>query len=144
MTPSNDTLALPFLKRLGIVCSVPTSQELDALQREVNAIKWWHAIDLGNGIVTPGPDPTPARVSELQIPRDLTGLSVLDVGAWDGFFSFEAERRGASRVLATDSFAGGREAGAPRDSSWVGALNSRVRISPSTCSTSHPEQAGHV
>jgi hypothetical protein len=24
--------------------------------------------------------------------------------AWDGFFSFEAERRGAQRVLATDSF----------------------------------------
>jgi tRNA (mo5U34)-methyltransferase len=31
-------------------------------------------------------------------------MTVLDVGAWDGFFSFEAERRGAARVLATDSF----------------------------------------
>jgi tRNA (mo5U34)-methyltransferase len=30
---------------------------------------------------------------------------VLDVGAWDGFFSFEAERRGAQRVVAADSFA---------------------------------------
>jgi tRNA (mo5U34)-methyltransferase len=30
---------------------------------------------------------------------------VLDVGAWDGYFSFEAERRGASRVLAADHFA---------------------------------------
>jgi predicted nicotinamide N-methyase len=30
--------------------------------------------------------------------------SVLDVGAWNGYFSFEAERRGASRVLATDHF----------------------------------------
>ena len=29
---------------------------------------------------------------------------MLDIGAWDGFFSFEAERRGAARVLATDSF----------------------------------------
>jgi tRNA (mo5U34)-methyltransferase len=28
----------------------------------------------------------------------------LDVGCWDGFYSFEAERRGASRVLATDSY----------------------------------------
>ena len=26
------------------------------------------------------------------------------MGAWDGYFAFEAERRGASRVLATDSF----------------------------------------
>jgi tRNA (mo5U34)-methyltransferase len=86
---------------------MPTAEELDALRREVNAINWWHAIDLGHGIVTPGPDPTAARVPELQIPADLTGLSVLDVGAWDGFFSFEAERRGAARVLATDSFCWG-------------------------------------
>jgi tRNA (mo5U34)-methyltransferase len=50
----------------------------------------------------------PARLPELQIPHDLTGLSVLDVGAWDGFFSFEAERRGARRVLATDSFCWGQ------------------------------------
>jgi tRNA (mo5U34)-methyltransferase len=27
---------------------------------------------------------------------------VLDIGAWDGFFSFEAERRGAKRVVAYD------------------------------------------
>jgi tRNA (mo5U34)-methyltransferase len=34
----------------------------------------------------------------------LDGRTVLDVGAWDGLWSFEAERRGARRVLATDSF----------------------------------------
>jgi len=87
---------------------MPTPDELDALRRDVNAIQWWHSIDLGHGIVTPGPDPTPLRVPQLQIPQDLTGLSVLDVGAWDGFFSFEAERRGAARVLATDSFCWGQ------------------------------------
>jgi tRNA (mo5U34)-methyltransferase len=41
----------------------------------------------------------------LGLPERLDGKTVLDVGAWDGFFSFEAERRGAARVLATDSFA---------------------------------------
>ncbi len=87
---------------------MPTAQELDALRREVNAIQWWHSIDLGNGIVTPGPDPTPARLREIQMPDDLSGLSVLDIGAWDGFFSFEAERRDAARVLATDSFCWGQ------------------------------------
>jgi tRNA (mo5U34)-methyltransferase len=87
---------------------MPTAEELDTLRREVNAIQWWHSIDLGHGIVTPGPDPTPARLPELQIPHDLTGLRVLDIGAWDGFFSFEAERRGAARVLATDSFCWGQ------------------------------------
>jgi tRNA (mo5U34)-methyltransferase len=81
---------------------------LESLRREVAAIKWWHTIDLGNGIVTPGIDPSPARLPELQIPDDLSGLTVLDIGAWDGFFSFEAERRGARRVLATDSFCWGR------------------------------------
>jgi tRNA (mo5U34)-methyltransferase len=87
---------------------MPTAEELDTLRREVNAIQWWHSIDLGNGIVTPGPDPTPARLREIQFPDDLSGLSVLDIGAWDGFFSFEAERRGAARVLATDSFCWGQ------------------------------------
>lgn len=34
----------------------------------------------------------------------MTGKSVLDVGAWDGYFSFAAERMGAARVVALDSF----------------------------------------
>ena len=44
------------------------------------------------------------RLDLLQIPEDLTGWTVLDIGAWHGFFSFECERRGADRVLAVDSF----------------------------------------
>ncbi|MGH9146136.1 MAG: class I SAM-dependent methyltransferase [Vicinamibacterales bacterium] len=82
--------------------------DLQTLKREVAAITWWHTIDLGKGIVTPGLDPTPARLPEIRLPEDLAGLSVLDIGAWDGFFSFEAERRGARRVLATDSFCWGQ------------------------------------
>ena len=78
--------------------------DLDALREEVAKIKWWHPIDLGHGIVTPGIDVTPARLAEIRMPDDLSGRTVLDIGAWDGFFSFEAERRGAERVLATDSF----------------------------------------
>jgi len=75
------------------------------LRAEVDKLKWWHPIDLGHGIVTPGADVhVNARLVEIAMPADLTGLSVLDIGAWDGFFSFEAERRGAARVLATDSF----------------------------------------
>ena len=45
------------------------------------------------------------RLRLLQIPEDLTGWSVLDIGAWHGFFSFECEKRGAARVLAVDSYA---------------------------------------
>jgi tRNA (mo5U34)-methyltransferase len=68
---------------------------------------WWHSIDLGNGIVTPGLDNSSAKLQSMGIPEDLRGKTVLDIGAWDGFFSFEAERRGAKRVLATDSFCWG-------------------------------------
>ena len=31
------------------------------------------------------------------------GKSVLDIGCWDGYWSFYAERRGAASVLATPS-----------------------------------------
>ena len=48
------------------------------------------------------------RLRLLQIPQDLTGWTVLDIGAWHGFFSFECERRGADRVLAIDQYAWNR------------------------------------
>jgi tRNA (mo5U34)-methyltransferase len=49
-------------------------------------------------------DNTAERLSRVQLPQNLSGRSVLDVGAWDGFFSFEAERRGAARVVASDYY----------------------------------------
>jgi len=78
----------------------------DQLKLEVASHSWYHTIDLGQGIVTPGRlDPQKQTLPRLGLPADLSGKTVLDVGAWDGFFSFEAERRGAKRVLATDSHA---------------------------------------
>jgi tRNA (mo5U34)-methyltransferase len=76
----------------------------ELLRDAVNQIKWFHRMDLGNGVITPGVDDTPAKLATIGLPADLRGQTVLDVGAWDGFFSFEAERRGARRVLATDWF----------------------------------------
>ena len=65
---------------------------------------WFHRIDLGHGVVTPGVDDSPTKLEFIGLPRSLAGKSVLDVGAIDGFFSFEAERRGAARVVAADYF----------------------------------------
>jgi tRNA (mo5U34)-methyltransferase len=74
------------------------------LVSEITKISWFHTFDFGNGIVTHGRDDSYKRVRTLHLPEDLSGMTVLDIGSWDGFFAFEAERRGASRVLATDSF----------------------------------------
>ena len=76
----------------------------DDLRAKVAALRWYHTIDLGHGVTTPGVDDTPVRLRRLDLPSSLGGRTVLDIGAWDGFFSFEAERRGASRVLATDYY----------------------------------------
>jgi tRNA (mo5U34)-methyltransferase len=62
---------------------------------------WFHRIDVGYGVVTPGADDSPAKLLRLGMPEDLRGKSVLDVGAYDGFFTFECERRGAD-VVAID------------------------------------------
>ncbi len=83
---------------------VATPPERDRLRARVAEIFWYHTLDLGSGIVTPGVDNSPERLARLQLPASLAGKTVLDVGAWDGFFSFECERRGAARVLATDSY----------------------------------------
>ena len=76
----------------------------EELLHQVAALRWFHRIDLGDGVVTPGLDDTPVKLRRVKLPESLAGKSVLDIGAWDGFFSFEAERRGASRVVAVDSY----------------------------------------
>jgi tRNA (mo5U34)-methyltransferase len=79
----------------------------DDLRGQVARYRWYHSIDLGNGVVTPGRKSFPICMAEADAVFggvDLSGRTVLDVGAWNGFFSFEAKRRGAARVLATDSW----------------------------------------
>ncbi len=74
------------------------------LRRQADGIRWYHTIDLGGGIVTRGIDDTAIRLARIDLPPSLDGRTVLDIGAWDGYFSFEAERRGAARVVATDYY----------------------------------------
>lgn len=65
---------------------------------------WFHRIELYPDLVTPGwSDPATEKMPYFGLPDDLTGLRVLDIGCADGYFSFEAERRGAREVVAIDS-----------------------------------------
>src|SRR5689334_903318 len=73
---------------------------LEELQRK----RWYHSFDLPDGTRVDGVMPIEwlrQRWARFPIPEDLTGKRVLDIGPWDGWFSFEAERRGA-QVVAVD------------------------------------------
>lgn len=81
-----------------------SKQQLESMAESVP--HWFHSINLGQGVITSGWKSPSQLAHELQSFRlpDLRGKSVLDINTWDGFFSFEAERRGASRVVALDHY----------------------------------------
>ena len=76
---------------------------LDDLQTEADKIAWFHSIDLGGGVTTRG---IAQAITAEELP-DFAGRTTLDIGAWDGKYSFLAERMGASRVVALDHYAWG-------------------------------------
>lgn len=75
-----------------------------ALADQVARLPWYHRMRLPGGVLTPGVVDVERIVHRLDLPTSLADRSVLDIGAWDGFYAFECARRGATRVLATDSF----------------------------------------
>jgi tRNA (mo5U34)-methyltransferase len=75
------------------------------LDGQIESFYWWHSIDLGNGLTTPGHisfAKMAVRHEETFGPLTVKGKSVLDIGAWNGGFSAEAARRGAARVVGLD------------------------------------------
>lgn len=65
---------------------------------------WWHSIDLGDGRVTPGVHSLAEMqglYASLNLPEDLSGKTLLDIGCWDGFYTFETERHRA-KVTSVD------------------------------------------
>jgi tRNA (mo5U34)-methyltransferase len=77
--------------------------EKEDLQKRIEAIPfWYHKIELPYGMVTPGWAPIDPSV--YNIPDNFSGKRVLDIGAWDGYWTFEALKRGAIEVVAIDDF----------------------------------------
>ncbi len=100
----------------------------EELRRRAAEITWFHSMDLRPGLRTSGIYDPSRTLPRLHLPDRLAGQTVLDVGAWDGYYSFEMERRGAD-VLATDDFSwggGGWGTKAGFDLAHT-ALGSRVR-----------------
>ena len=107
-------MSAPWIQRTS-TSAWPSEREVaDQVPIEASALEarrvlesvplWFHtfALNSEHGIYTPGK----ARDHGYRlasVPASFEGLSVLDVGTFDGFYSFLAEKRGAARVLAIDS-----------------------------------------
>ncbi len=87
---------------------MPATRKRRAVNKAAETVPfWYHSIDLFDGIASSGQkkaDELARDWAALGVP-DLRGKSVLDVGAWDGYFSFRAEEAGAERVVALDHYA---------------------------------------
>jgi len=80
---------------------------MSGLAEAVARYQWFHSIDLGGGVITPGDKSLDIHRKEAAAffdPVKIERASVLDIGAWNGVYSFEAKRRGATRVVASDSY----------------------------------------
>jgi tRNA (mo5U34)-methyltransferase len=80
---------------------VETVIETSVALRLIQSKTWHHDFEVVPGVRTHGAYNPIGLWNELQLPDDLRGMSLADVGASNGFFSFEARRRGA-RVVAFD------------------------------------------
>ena len=82
---------------------LPENIDESELRARVAPQPIWHSMDLRATFIE-GRKTARTHAGELvrfDLP-DFVGKSVLDIGAFDGFYSFEAERRGATRVVALD------------------------------------------
>ncbi len=100
---------------------------------------WYHSIELPDGRTIAGLHAAAhlqARLDRFGLPEDLRGKRVLDIGAWDGWFSFAMERRGAAvvavDVVERDTFRRARE-----------LLDSKVEFVVSDVVQLSPERLGH-
>lgn len=67
---------------------------------------WWQSFELVPGVWTPGAHHIRTLLAESDLPANLSGKSVLDVGAANGAVCFELERRGATRIIGADIISG--------------------------------------
>ncbi len=80
-----------------------TTTDRDELVRRALALPaWFHTIELDDGVTTPGVWGEQHHIREALDRVDFRDARVLDVGCLDGRWTFEAERRGAAEVYATD------------------------------------------
>jgi tRNA (mo5U34)-methyltransferase len=78
------------------------SPTANAIWDRVSSVRWYHTIDVGHGVVTPGFVDRRGVKDRYGLPASLAGKRCLDVGTYDGFWAFEMESRGAEEIVALD------------------------------------------
>ena len=82
--------------------------EKEELQKAIDEIPYWyHKIELPHGVTTERcnhPGWAPINAKAYRIPERMDGERVLDVGSWDGYWTWEAAKRGAVYTIAIDDF----------------------------------------
>lgn len=93
--------SITLMKKYGKSDPYPqiTMEQVEVLE----SVSWYHSFELFPGVVTPGRQAWHKRKLEYFEASEgqAAGKTVLDIGAWDGPYTFEMERRGA-RVTSYD------------------------------------------
>ena len=71
-------------------------------ETEIQRLRWYHTIDLPDGVSTAGEYDLRPIVDRLPWPESMAGMRCLDVGSRDGFYAFHMERLGAAEVVSLD------------------------------------------
>jgi tRNA (mo5U34)-methyltransferase len=76
--------------------------DIGEVRRLIEQRPWWyHKFEIFPGVITPGVYDPSVLFEELKLPADMRGLTVLDVGAAEGYFTKMLDLRGAD-VTAVD------------------------------------------
>jgi 2-polyprenyl-3-methyl-5-hydroxy-6-metoxy-1,4-benzoquinol methylase len=81
----------------GLLCQ----RRANATREVLGRTGLYHSFRLPDGSILLGGLPIELleeRLRSFQLPENLQGKRVLDIGPWDGYFTFEMERRGAEVV----------------------------------------------
>jgi tRNA (mo5U34)-methyltransferase len=87
--------------------SSPGAHSRAELLAQVDRHTWLYSVDLGDGVQTKGLfGPPHTHIQNALDQIEVRNKKILDIGCWEGHWSFEAERRGAAEVYATDYLVG--------------------------------------
>src|SRR3546814_11465109 len=79
-----------------VACGGISPMDQPSIRSQVGRLPWYHTIDLGNGLVTPGEYDHRPPVRPVPLPHRPDGIRCLDVGPPAGVLAFGMAHRGGA------------------------------------------------